>query len=317
MKTPKHWRTRNFLSTVLYLPSCLYALATWCRVKFIKPRKVSVPVVCIGNLTAGGSGKTPTALSLAGFLKGLGKHPWFVSRGYGGSLQGAIVDETVHTPAEVGDEPLLLNCAAPVVVNHKRYEAACMAVDNGADVILMDDGFQNPVLYKDMSFLVIDGAVGMGNLCPIPAGPMREFLSQGLKRAQAVILLGEDECGILPKLKGLPVFRGDIVPMKPKLATARVVAFAGIGRPQKFYQSLQDCGLILVKTVDFPDHHFYTRTELEALIAEAKAQDAALITTSKDMVKIPHDLQPMFNVLEIGIKWRDEAALLSFLRTLF
>ena len=211
MKTPKHWQTKNIIAYLLFLPSCLYALATWLRIKFVSPKKVKVPVICIGNLTAGGSGKTPVSVSIANILKKNGKKPHFVSRGYGGNLSDVNVDINVHSPFEVGDEPLLLVKEAPVIVNHKRYEGAQKAINNGADIIIMDDGFQNPSLYKDKSFLVIDGNVGLGNKFPIPAGPMREFLSLGKKRAQAVILLGEDKTGIIKEFDNLPVFYGDIV----------------------------------------------------------------------------------------------------------
>lgn len=313
MKTPKHWQNKNLLATALLPAGCLYALATWCRMRFIRPRKISVPVICVGNLTAGGSGKTPVAISLAKILQQAGKKPFFVSRGYGGQKQHILVDSQHHTPAEVGDEPLLLAMAAPTVVDRERFEGAELAVQNGADVIVMDDGFQNPSLYKNKSFLVIDGAAGMGNLWPIPAGPMREFLSQGIKRADAVILLGEDKHNLLPKFNGLPIFRGDVTAVKPICDKPHAIAFAGIGRPQKLYQSLEDCGVNLVKTVDFPDHHFYRRNELEKLIAEAAELNAALFTTSKDMVKIPADLRYHFQVLEIAVKWQDEPALKQFL----
>ena len=313
MKTPKHWQNKNLLATALLPAGCLYALATWCRMRFIRPRKISVPVICVGNLTAGGSGKTPVAVSLAKILKQAGKKPFFVSRGYGGRLKHILVNPARHTPFEVGDEPLLLAAEAPVVVDGNRFEGAELAVQNGADIIIMDDGFQNPTLYKDKSFLVIDGAAGMGNLWPVPAGPMREFLHQGLQRADAVIMLGEDKHNLLSRLGGLPVFRGDVVPVRPVCDKPHAIAFAGIGRPQKLYQSLEDCGITLVKTKDFPDHHFYNRSELESLIKEAGKLNAALFTTSKDMVKIPADLRPNFRVLEITVKWQDEEALRRFL----
>lgn len=313
MKTPKHWQNRNLLALVLFPLGCLYAFATWVRIKFNQPRKVKFPVICIGNLTVGGSGKTPTAVSIARILKQAGKNPFFVSRGYGGNLQDVVVDLEQHSPQEVGDEPLLLAREASVIVNHRRYDAALKAVENGADIIIMDDGFQNPALYKDKSLLVIDGNVGMGNLLPIPAGPMREFLHNGIKRAQAVIILGEDKTNILPKLGNIPVFRGNVVEVKPITDNNVIVAFAGIGRPQKFYQSLEKCGLNPIKTIDFPDHHFYTRNELLNIINEADKLGADIYTTAKDMVKIPHNLRDKFRVLEIEIKWKNEAELKEFL----
>lgn len=313
MKTPQHWQNKNWLAAALYLPGCLYAAATWCRLAFCHPKKTKAPVICIGNLTAGGSGKTPVAISLVRILKQDGKNPFFISRGYGGKLQDVVVDLTKHTPQEVGDEPLLLAAEAPVIVNRRRYEGACKAIAHGADIIVMDDGFQNPGLYKDKSFLVVDGSFGLGNMCPIPAGPLREFLSQGLKRADAIILLGDDKCNILSKIGKLPVFRGTVVPALPQNVRRPVIAFAGIGRPQKFYQSLNECGIDIVKTFDFPDHHFYSLDELQSIIDEAQLLQADIYTTSKDMVKIPQDLRSYFKVLEIEISWQDEDALRDFL----
>ena len=313
MKTPKHWQNKNFLANLLYLPGCLYAFATWCRICLNKPQKVNIPVICVGNLTAGGSGKTPVAVSLARLLKQKGKNPFFISRGYGGKLKNVIVDRQHHSSTEVGDEPLLLAREAPVVINPKRFEAAKKAVENGADVIIMDDGFQNPQLYKNKSLLVIDGAFGLGNTYPIPAGPMREFLSEGIKRADAVVMLGKDQTNILSKFGNLPVFFGAIIPVKPQTKEEKTVAFAGIGRPQKFYQSLEECGINVVKTFDFPDHHFYSEDELNDIVNYAQKIGADIYTTSKDMVKIPVSLQSRFKVLEIEIKWQDEVAISKFI----
>ena len=313
MKTPTHWQTKNILARLLYVPSCGYAAATWLRLKLAKPQHVSIPVICIGNLTAGGSGKTPVAISIAHLLKQKGKNPFFVSRGYGGKLQDVVVNPKEHRPDQVGDEPLLLAQTAPVVVNRQRYLAATKAINNGADIIIMDDGFQNPTLYKDISLLVIDGQFGLGNTYPIPAGPMREFLSEGRKRANGIILLGPDKNNVLSHFKGLPVFKGELTPMAPHLKHRNAIAFAGIGRPEKFYQSLKACHINLIKTVDFPDHHFYQRGELENIITEAKTLDADIFTTAKDMVKIPEDLKQYFQVLEITIKWQDQQSLQNFL----
>ena len=313
MKTPQHWQSKNLLARMLYPLGCFYATATWLRTKLIPAHKVNVPVICIGNLTAGGSGKTPTAVSIAQLLQQEGKHPFFVSRGYGGQLQDVLVDSQKHSPHDVGDEPLLLEKQAPVVINADRYLAAKKAINNGADFIIMDDGFQNPTLYKNKSLLVIDGQTGLGNMYPIPAGPMREFFASGIKRAQGVVMLGNDKHNILPMFKNLPIFRGTITAQKPQTSHPVAVAFAGIGRPQKFYQSLEDCGINLIKTVDFPDHHFYQTAELQSLIEQATNLNADLFTTAKDMVKIPAEMRSFFKVLEIKIEWKNEQALKEFL----
>ena len=313
MKTPSHWKNKNLLAMVLLPLGSIYAGITILRLKLKKPEKVGVPVICIGNLTAGGTGKTPTAVSVAKIVKSLSKKPFFVSRGYGGILSGVIVDVAKHSPQQVGDEPLLLAREADVSINADRAKAAKKAIDNGAEVIIMDDGFQNPTLHKDLSFLVFDGGVGIGNGYPVPAGPLREFFKSGLKRANAAIIIGEDKCGLRDLLGDMPIFEGRICPL-PLDVKGAVIAFAGIGRPEKFYNSLRECGANVVQTFDFPDHHYYTDKELEDLIDLAKKSNAELFTTAKDFVKIPNKLKPNFKVLEIEIKWKDEKALLEFVK---
>ena len=313
MLAPKFWNERNWKSLALLPLGCIYAGITYLRVKLHKPYKASVPVICIGNLTAGGSGKTPVALSIAKILKQNGKTPFFVSRGYGGTLSDVVVNKDIHSPQEVGDEPLLLAQCADVVINHRRDKAAVKAIEYGADTIVMDDGFQNPFLYKDKSLLVIDGAVGMGNEFPIPAGPMREFFSSGIKRADAIILLGEDKFSIAKRANGLPVFNGKVTTKQKNNSKRKVVAFAGIGRPEKFYQSLENCGYEVVKTFSFPDHHFYNIEELTNIVKHAEELGADIYTTSKDMIKIPYKMQSQFKVLEIDIAWDDEKKLTDFL----
>ena len=314
MKTPSFWKDKNLASLLLSPIGCLYMSATFLRLKLKKAKKVEKKVICIGNITAGGTGKTPVSLAIAAMLQQMGKNPFFVSRGYGGKAQDILVDIKKDKAEVVGDEPLLLAQRAPVVINADRYKAAQKAIENGADIIVMDDGFQTPGLYKDISFLVFDGEFGIGNGFGVPAGPMRESFSQGLKRAQAVIIIGEDKHNIAAKLSALPVFYAKVVnePINPQHKKA--IAFAGIGRPQKFYNSLKQCGVEIVETIDFPDHHQYSKDELENLILRAKEKKAQLYTTTKDYVKIPQELRPHFNVLQIKIKWQDEKSLETFLK---
>lgn len=312
MKTPVFWQHKNLTTSILYPLGKLYALATRLNLKFHKSQKVNIPVICIGNLTAGGSGKTPTAISIAAILQNMGYKPFFVSRGYGGKLKNVLVDPKLHTPEQVGDEPLLLARQAPVVVNANRFQGAQTAISHGADIIIMDDGFQNPKLHKDLSFLVFDGGIGYGNGFCIPAGPLREELSQGLKRAQAIIIIGEDKKNLKQQIS-LPSFEGKISALKPQISGSKIIAFAGIGRPEKFYLSLKELGLELVKTIDFPDHHFYTSQELQDLIKQAKDNNYTLITTAKDFVKIPQNLQSNFHVLEIEIQWQNKKELQEFI----
>ncbi len=313
MKTPIHWKSKNLISLILYPLGCLYGLATALRLKLYTPEKVSSKVICIGNLTAGGTGKTPTAVAVAELLQQHGHKPYFITRGYGGTLQNVIVDAGRHTAREVGDEPLLLARQAPVVVNKNRYQAALKAEKNGADFIIMDDGFQNPLLYKDLSLIVVDGGFGFGNEFCIPAGPLREFLPQGLTRASALAIIGEDRFNLTRRYPRKPVFRGKMVPVSPPDSRKNIVAFAGIGRPEKFYQSLKELGFNLLLTYDFPDHHFYEEKELLQLISTAQSLNAELYTTAKDFVKIPSVLQKNFKVLEIKIVWSEPEKLADFL----
>ena len=313
MKTPKYWQSNSFTSKILSPLGFLYGLMTQLRLKLKSPHKVSIPVVCIGNITAGGTGKTPVSISIAKLLATEMYHPFFVSRGYGGKLQDVIVNNKKHTAKDVGDEPLLLSKQAPVVVNANRYAAAQKAVEQGADIIIMDDGFQNPSLHKDLSFLVFDGNYGIGNGKIIPSGPLRETLDDGTIRADAIIILGKDKHD-LAKRCGLPAFFGHTEAVQTTINNQDVVAFAGIGHPQKFYHTLKQQGFNVVKTIDFPDHHFYTREELENIINEAKKLNAQIYTTSKDFVKIPPLYSQDINVLEVAVVWDNPEELISFIK---
>ncbi|MBE6452133.1 MAG: tetraacyldisaccharide 4'-kinase [Alphaproteobacteria bacterium] len=313
MKTPTHWKNVNLLSLLLYPFGCLYGLATSLRILLNTPKKVDAKVICVGNLTAGGTGKTPISVSLAKMLQQNGQKPIFVSRGYGGRLKDIMVNPQQHTAVDVGDEPLLLARQAPVVINPNRYLGALLAQQEGANYIILDDGFQNPSLYKNKSIIVIDGNVGLGNEFCIPAGPLREFISSGLKRAHAVAIIGEDKYNISQKIKNIPIFKGQIKAISPSPLTYDVVAFAGIGRPEKFYNSLAQYGFNIVVSKDFPDHHYYTEQELEELITIGKKHKAPVYTTAKDFVKIPPHLQSKFKVLEIEIEWENPSELLNFL----
>ena len=312
MKTPKYWQSNSFLSKLLQPLGWLYGTATQLRLKWKTAPHVKIPVICIGNITAGGTGKTPVSISIAKMLETAMYHPFFVTRGYGGKLQNVLVNNKKHSALDVGDEPLLLSKQAPVVVNANRYKGAQMAIGEGADLIIMDDGFQNPSLYKDLSFLVFDGHYGIGNGKIIPAGPLRETLEDGAKRANALIILGKDKHHLAERCQ-LPVFFGHTEPLTTVINNQKVFAFAGIGHPQKFYHTLSAQGFEVVETIDFPDHHFYSKSELEQIIRKARAQNAEIYTTSKDYVKIPPQFQKDINVLEIAVVWDEPEKLLQFI----
>lgn len=316
MKTPSFWKNQTLLSIVLSPVGWLYGIIVQARIRFSRPFRVLCPVICVGNITAGGTGKTPVCMALAEMLKALGRHPFFISRGYGGKLQGVVVDLQKHGPSDVGDEPLLLAQVAPVAIHSDRSLAAQLALQNGADCLIMDDGFQNPTLYKDFSFLVFDGAYGIGNGQILPAGPLRESLQNGLKRAQAVIILGEDIQNLAQKIT-LPLIYGQIASLSHTPKHPKVLAFAGIGHPEKFYRSLDESGFQIMETRNFPDHHFYKDEELQTLVQDAQKKGWLLYTTSKDYVKIPTPLKKDIHVLPICVQFQNPDILKRLLEGLF
>ncbi len=311
LAAPDFWQSRGIASTLLAPLGLAYGAAGTLRRALTRPYRASVPVICVGNLVAGGAGKTPVALSLADRLSQKGISVHFLTRGYGGSLAGPIaVDPKRHGAAEVGDEALLLAHSAPTWVARDRVKGAGAATRDGAELLLLDDGFQNPGLRKDLSILVVDGTYRFGNGRLIPAGPLRESVRSGLARAQAAVLMGEDEAGIGKTLAAhLPLLRARIVAESASLSGKPLVAFAGIGRPDKFFDLLQRSGAELIARRPFPDHHPYRAAELDALAAEAGAAGATLMTTAKDRVRLPIGWRDRVEVLEIAVEWDDQAAL--------
>lgn len=312
MKTPKYWQSNSLISKILYPLGYIYGRLTQLRLRLKKPQKVEAKVICVGNITAGGTGKTPVSISIARLLETEMYHPFFVTRGYGGKLQNIMVNNKKHSAKDVGDEPLLLSKQAPVIVNANRYEGAKLAEKEGADVIIMDDGFQNPGLHKDISFLVFDGHYGIGNGKIIPAGPLRETFEDGVKRADALIIMGKDKHNLAQRSK-LPVFFGHTEPAQTTMNSNNILAFAGIGHPQKFYHTLSLQGYNVVETIDFPDHHFYSKADLENIMVKAKKLNADIYTTSKDFVKIPLQFHKDINVLEIAVVWDKPEELTEFI----
>lgn len=316
MRTPKFWQSKNLLSTILLPLGALYAFLTKLRVNKKTGIKISKPVICVGNITAGGTGKTPVAIALSQILQEHFYTPYFISRGYGGRLTNVLIDLKTHSAKDVGDEPMLLANHCPTIINPHRGVSAQKAVELGADVVIMDDGFQNPGLEKDISFIVFDGGYGWGNKRCIPAGPLREKWYRGSRRANAVIIIGEDKFNLAAKVNDKPVFFAKIEAVAPNIKNKNIIAFAGIGRPQKFYDSLVEQGFMIKHQQDFPDHHQYSQKDLQNLIDVALLDNLDIWTTSKDFIKIPKGLQKHFNVLEIAIKWQNKSELENFLLSL-
>lgn len=310
MRAPDFWQRPTGLAARLLQPiGAAYAAAGALRRALARPYHAPVPVVCIGNLVAGGAGKTPTAIAVQRWYAGRGLAAHFLSRGYGGHTAGPHrVDPAKDTAAEVGDEPLLLAARAPAWVARNRAAGARAAIAAGAQLIVMDDGFQNPGLAKTLSLVVVDGAEGFGNGRVIPAGPLRESVASGLKRAQAAVLLGDDRAGVRAMLGDrLPVLTARIVPGPDaeRYRGERVAAFAGIGRPAKFYDTLRALGAVVVATRDFPDHHPYAPEEIMGMVEHAAKRDAVLITTAKDAVRLPKGALNMLHVLGVELAFDD------------
>lgn len=256
--------------------------------------KAAVPVICIGNFVAGGAGKTPMAVFVAHMLLAQGFRPFFLSRGFGGRAGPApvLVDPARHSSRDVGDEPLLLAAHAPVVVCADRVAGARAAIAAGANVLVMDDGLQNPALAKALGFAMVDGATGFGNGLCLPAGPLRAPLAGQWPRVEALVIVGAGVAGNdaarLASASGCKVFRARLVPDKAvaqNLRGQKIIAFAGIGRPAKFFETLETIGASIVSRHAFGDHHRYGAAEIAALQAQARRNGALLVTTQKDMAR--------------------------------
>jgi tetraacyldisaccharide 4'-kinase len=285
------WHPPGLISGVLSpLAGAYGAVAAW---RMAQPgRAAGIPVLCIGNLTLGGAGKTPAAIVVAQILATAGRRPIVLSRGYGGSLSGPVgVDPAHHRSADVGDEPMLLARVAPTIVSRDRAAGADAACVAGAGLIVMDDGFQNPALHKDRSILVVDGRRGIGNGKVFPAGPLRAPLKIQLRRAHAVLIIGVGAAGeaVAARAERLPVFHGRLEPDAQALAVLKgrsVLAFAGIGDPEKFFSTLRDAGIEIGAAIPFPDHHRYRRFEARDLIERAGREGLVPVTTEKDMARL-------------------------------
>ena len=317
---PKFWKKKSLLSLILTPLSLLYGIAGALRPAITKKYHARIPVICVGNVTVGGAGKTPVVLAITELLRSSNLNVAIASRGYKGDIKNpTLVDKTRHTVNSVGDEPLMLSAIAPTYIAAKRPLAIQMAEKTSANIIIMDDGMQNPSVEKNITLLVIDGHYGIGNGLVMPAGPLRESLSSGLQKADAVILVGSDDRGLL-KHSGLraksapPVIRARLEPFgNLPDKSAPYLAFAGIGNPDKFFSTLAGNGYNVVEEVPFPDHYNYSDNDINQLIHKAEELGAQLITTEKDEVRLPFFARKKIKVLPVRIVWEDSSQIKELL----
>lgn len=311
MRAPEFWQRRGPVSTALLPAAWAYDVLGRRRRARTMPVAAGMKVICIGNLVTGGAGKTPLTLALAAMLKGEGCEPCILTRGYGGALAGPVlVDPVRHSFLEIGDEALLLAETAPCIVARDRIAGASLATSCGGRILLMDDGLQNPSLVQDLKLIAIDGGYGFGNGRVLPAGPLREDLARGLGRIHGAVLIGEDRFDIERQIgRRIPIAHAALVAGEADRSWAgrRVLAFAGIGRPQKFFETLEALGAVLVGTCGFADHHPYRPAELDALLAEAEALEAVPVTTAKDRVRLPQPYRGRIEVLDVKLAWTSDA----------
>jgi len=324
VREPAFWhRPSSWISLLLRPFAAIYGLAAASRLQR-RGVDAGVPVLCVGNYHTGGAGKTPTVRVLAGILRDLGETPVVLSRGYGGRLQGPVrIDPERHAAADVGDEPLMLAQTLPAVVSRDRVEGIALARSQGASVILMDDGFQNPAIAKDASLIVIDGNRGLGNGLVFPAGPLRAPLSPQLDRTDALIVIGEGKAAepVAAAIAGQakPVLRAHLRPDAAAVASLdrrRVLAFAGIGDPERFFRSLRESGVEVAAERAFSDHHPFSPAEIETLIRDADQAGAILVTTEKDLMRLrgsefPHRARDIV-IFAVTLEFDDEPALRKF-----
>ncbi|MEC8642503.1 MAG: tetraacyldisaccharide 4'-kinase [Pseudomonadota bacterium] len=317
MKTPAFWSHRGAAAIALLPLTLLWRAGGALKQATARPHKPAIPIICVGNLTAGGTGKTPLVGWLADRMRERGWQPAILTRGYGGSASGPLwVDPDTHDAGFCGDEPLMLADGRPVMVARDRAAGARTIAAGGTyDLIVMDDGMQNPTVQRTLTIGVFDGGSGVGNGWLIPAGPLRTPLASGLRQLDIAVINGADETKLTPRLSHkMPVFDAALRPeasVIEALADTPLLAFAGIGRPARFFAGIEAIGGQIAKRLSFADHHPYSQQDLAQIQEDAQRHGAEMITTQKDWMRLPADWRARVAMLPVSADMADEAGFLD------
>jgi len=319
LKTPRFWfKKDSVLALVLSPISKLYEFSGHLIQKKAKPVSVKTPLICIGNATLGGGGKTPTAIAVGKILDELNLKYGFLTRGYKGETKGPFrVNALYHTAKQMGDESLILGKTAITYVAKDRVKGAQKMDRLGLNAVVLDDGYQNPKLKKDISLLVVNGMIGFGNEAVFPSGPLREPIEDAVKKADAVIIIGDvsEQISSFIKTVTVPVFFATVQSFFPKEIdkTTKLLAFCGLAFPKKFFNSLEDQSFNILKKIPFSDHHLYTERDISDLREKARSLGAKLITTEKDYVRLSKTQKKYVTYVPIELCWKDKKEVKAFL----
>ena len=317
-KAPKFWYQKKdtYLSASLYPFSLLFRFGTKIR-KLISSEKITdLPIICVGNIVVGGAGKTPVSLKIGKLLIKAGYNPHFISKGYAGLIKTSTLVQSWHSATSVGDESILLSEIAPTWIGQNRINSSILAKKNGADCLIMDDGFQNPNIKKNFSIIVINAEQEFGNKRVMPSGPLRESIKRGLSRTNLIIVIGnisQDLINTIPK--DIPIINSkfEIKNENNNFKGQNITAFAGIAYPEKFFISLKEQGAKIVKKIIYSDHHIYNENDLLDLAEIANKTQSILVSTKKDYVRIPKNYRSLVNTLEGEITFENEDLLTEIL----